>query len=85
VKRGDKVTAVVNGGIARVLLLDGALSNTWNARIYRKRNRGGSIYPLKQTWTVDLSPECEDVTWARGWEGEAPDALRASRALLSCR
>ena len=81
VKTGDKVTAIVKGELTKVLVLDG-LGSVWNVRIYRERKISGSLYPIKGSWMVDLSPHLEGVSWARGWDGEDAGALRAATALL---
>lgn len=80
-KPGDKITVVVKGELAKVLLLGGA-GRLWSVRIYRERKISGSLYPIKRAWSVDLSPALEGRTWARGWDGEDAGALRAETALL---
>jgi hypothetical protein len=51
-------------------------NKTW--RVYDTDN---SFYPHVLPFALDLELDNEGVTWARGWDTPAADALRAAEAL----
>ncbi len=88
-KRGTKITVILgvprHATITLVLLLEGPIGTSWSTREYRRRERNPdrrqSTYPIKSRPAVDLPPDLEGVTWAKGWDGPESIALRAHHAL----